>query len=88
MRRRAAGLAAHASESRLPWVEDMETAAIALACVRAGKTLLALRGISNQAGDRNKSRWDIPAAARAAQAAAWLAVTGRELESLGGNSRS
>lgn len=39
--------------------EDMEGYPVALAARRAGKDLTILRGISNIAGDRNKSRWVI-----------------------------
>jgi futalosine hydrolase len=37
--------------------EDMETYAAALAARLAGARLIAVRGISNRAGDRRKSRW-------------------------------
>jgi futalosine hydrolase len=52
--------------------EDMEGFAVAAACRLAGVPLDIVRGISNTAGDRDRSRWQIDAACRAA---AELAVT-------------
>lgn len=52
--------------------EDMEGFAVAAACRLAGVPLDIVRGISNTAGDRDTSGWQIEAAARAA---ADLAVT-------------
>ncbi|RMF38726.1 MAG: futalosine hydrolase [Planctomycetota bacterium] len=49
--------------------EDMEGFGVALACAMAGVPLRIVRGISNRAGDRDKSRWDIPAALAAAVSA-------------------
>jgi len=46
--------------------EDMEGFAVAAACRLAGVPLDIVRGISNTAGDRDTSRWQIEAAARAA----------------------
>jgi len=37
--------------------EDMEAFGVALACLQAGVPLHCLRGISNRAGDRDKSHW-------------------------------
>lgn len=74
MRARAARLAG--GRRSLPWVEDMETAAIARVASRAGLPLLALRGISNRCGDRNKRRWVLAAAAEAAQVALAQALCG------------
>ncbi len=42
--------------------EDMEGFAVAFACRLAGVPLTIIRGISNQAGDRNHDRWQIAAA--------------------------
>ena len=39
--------------------EDMEGFAVAVACQLAGVPLDIVRGISNRAGDRDKSRWQI-----------------------------
>jgi len=56
--------------------EDMEGFAAALACRLAGVPLDIVRGISNTAGDRDKSRWQIgPALAAAADLAARLVAT-------------
>jgi futalosine hydrolase len=46
--------------------EDMEGFAVAAACRLAGVPLDIVRGISNVAGDRDTSRWQIEAACRAA----------------------
>lgn len=46
-------------------VEDMEGFAVAAACQRLNANLIILRGISNVAGDRDKSRWCIDTALRA-----------------------
>ena len=46
--------------------EDMEGFGVALACRLGGVPLGIVRGISNDAGDRDKSRWQIPAALTAA----------------------
>ena len=45
--------------------EDMEAFAVALACLSCGIPLTVIRGISNTAGDRDKSHWDIPSALQA-----------------------
>jgi futalosine hydrolase len=50
--------------------EDMEGFAVAAACRLAGVPLDIVRGISNTAGDRDISRWQIKAACRAAAALA------------------
>ena len=50
--------------------EDMEGFAVALACRLAGIPLVVARGISNEVGDRDVARWQIPAALDAA----WLVV--------------
>jgi futalosine hydrolase len=42
--------------------EDMEGFGVALACRLAGVPLTIVRGISNTAGDRDTSRWEIEAA--------------------------
>lgn len=52
--------------------EDMEGFAVAAACRLGGVPLDIVRGISNTAGDRDTSRWQVDAACRAA---AELAVT-------------
>ena len=46
--------------------EDMEGFAVAFACRLRGVPLDVIRGISNTAGDRDKTRWDIPGGLRAA----------------------
>ncbi len=46
--------------------EDREGFGVALACRLGGVPLGIVRGISNDAGDRDKSRWQIPAALTAA----------------------
>lgn len=46
--------------------EDMEGFAVAAACQLAGVPLDIVRGISNTAGDRDRSRWQVDAACRAA----------------------
>ena len=51
--------------------EDMEGYGVALACSLANVPLTIVRGISNVAGDRDKSRWQVE---RALDAAADLAV--------------
>lgn len=52
--------------------EDMEAFSVALACRMAGIPLTVIRGISNMAGDRDKSNWNV---ATALEAAAELAAT-------------
>ena len=51
--------------------EDMEGFAVALACRLAGVPLVIARGVSNEVGDRNHDRWQIPEALDAA----WLIVS-------------
>ena len=51
-------------------VEEMEGHAVAQACGRAGVPLAMLRAVSNRAGDRDKTNWDVPGA---------LAALGRAL---------
>ena len=46
--------------------EDMEGFAVAFACRLRGVPLDVIRGISNTAGDRDKTQWDIPGGLRAA----------------------
>ncbi|HUG68921.1 MAG TPA: futalosine hydrolase [Pirellulaceae bacterium] len=46
--------------------EDMEGFGVAVACYFGGIPLEIIRGISNRAGDRNKSNWDIEGALHAA----------------------
>lgn len=58
-------------EDRQRWfpdavAEDMEGYGVALACSLAGVPLTVVRGISNVAGDRDKSRWKIDHALDAA----------------------
>jgi futalosine hydrolase len=48
--------------------EDMEAFGVALACTLSGTPLSVVRGASNVAGDRDPSRWRIPAALSAARA--------------------
>ena len=54
--------------------EDMEGFAVALACRLRGVPLDIIRGISNVAGDRDKSRWQVHAALAAAAALACSSV--------------
>lgn len=49
--------------------ENMEGAAVALACQQLATPLLEIRGISNLVEDRDMTRWDLPGAMQAAQAA-------------------
>lgn len=46
--------------------EDMEGFGVALACRLHGVPLAIVRGISNDAGDRDHARWQVPAALAAA----------------------
>jgi futalosine hydrolase len=46
--------------------EDMEGFAVALACRLRGVPVDVVRGISNMAGDRDKSRWQVAAAVESA----------------------
>lgn len=50
--------------------EDMETFGAALACALAGVPLACVRGISNRAGDRDRSRWRVDDALDAARSLA------------------
>lgn len=50
-------------------VEEMEGFAVAVAAAAFGVPLRIIRGVSNLAGDRERDRWQIPAALRAAAAA-------------------
>lgn len=50
-------------------IETMEGAALALVATRHRCPFVEVRGISNRAGDRDKRRWQVAAAAAAAQAA-------------------
>jgi futalosine hydrolase len=47
--------------------ENMEGAAVALACRQMTVPLLEVRGISNQVEDYDPTRWDLPAGMTAAQ---------------------
>jgi futalosine hydrolase len=47
--------------------ENMEGAAVALACQQLAVPLLEVRGISNLVEDRDTSRWDLPSGMHAAQ---------------------
>ena len=55
--------------------EDMEAFSVALACRMARIPLTVIRGISNMAGDRDKSNWDIAAAIEAAAELAALRIS-------------
>ncbi|MBU6222736.1 MAG: futalosine hydrolase [Planctomycetes bacterium] len=57
--------------------EDMEGFAVAAACRLSGVPLDIVRGISNTAGDRDHSRWQIDAACRAAATLAAALLGGR-----------
>ena len=61
--------------------EDMEGFGVALACRLAGVPLAIVRGISNDAGDRDKRRWQIGPALEAAASLArtFIAAAGQEL---------
>jgi futalosine hydrolase len=50
-------------------VEEMEGFAVAVAAAAFGVPLRVIRGVSNLAGDRDRDRWQIPEALRAAAAA-------------------
>lgn len=43
-------------------IESMEGAALHYVCSRCNQPFLQIRGISNQVGERNKSKWNIDAA--------------------------
>lgn len=49
--------------------ENMEGAAVALACQQLATPMLEVRGISNMVEDRDTRRWDLPAGMAAAQKA-------------------
>ena len=49
--------------------ENMEGAAVALACQQLSTPMLEVRGISNLVEDRDTSKWDLPAGMNAAQKA-------------------
>ena len=49
-----------------PVAEDMEAFSVAVACRMAQIPLTVVRGISNHAGDRDKSNWNVAAALEAA----------------------
>ena len=55
--------------------EDMEAFSVALACRMARVPLTVIRGISNMAGDRDKTNWDIAAALKAAAELAALRIS-------------
>ncbi len=57
--------------------EDMEGFAVAAACRLGGVPLEIVRGISNTAGDRNASGWQVEAACRAAAELAAMLLGGR-----------
>jgi futalosine hydrolase len=56
--------------------ENMEGAAVAQVCARYGVPFLEVRGISNLVEERDLSRWNIPAAAAAAQQAVRAVLAG------------
>jgi futalosine hydrolase len=55
--------------------EDMEAFSVALACRMARIPLTAIRGISNLAGDRDKTNWNVAAALKAAAELAALRIS-------------
>ncbi|MEI6541056.1 MAG: futalosine hydrolase [Planctomycetota bacterium] len=55
--------------------EDMEAFSVALACRIARIPLTVIRGISNMAGDRDKTNWNIAAALKAAAELAALRIS-------------
>jgi futalosine hydrolase len=56
--------------------ENMEGAAVAQLCARFGIPFFEVRGISNLVEDRDLTRWDLPAAAVAAQQAVRAVLAG------------
>lgn len=56
--------------------ENMEGAAVAQLCARFDVPFFEVRGISNLVEDRDLSRWDLPAAAAAAQQAVRTVLAG------------
>jgi futalosine hydrolase len=70
----AAGGAEEVAARRRRWsgaaAEDMEAFGVALACRLAGAPLAVVRGVSNEAGDRDPRGWRIDAALAAARALA------------------
>lgn len=56
--------------------ENMEGAAVAQLCARFGVPFFEVRGISNLVEDRDPTRWDLPAAAAAAQRAVRAVLAG------------
>lgn len=56
-------------------VESMEGAAAAQVALALGVPFLEVRGISNEVGDRERDRWDVPAAVRNACRAARTLLT-------------
>lgn len=69
----SAGRALEIQRRWRPIAESMEGAAGALACARLGCPFLEVRGISNEVGERDPSKWNIAAAAdHAAEVAARL----------------
>lgn len=67
----AAGCAEEVAARRRRWsgaaAEDMEAFGVALACRLAGAPLAVVRGVSNEAGDRDPRAWRIEAALAAAR---------------------
>jgi len=55
--------------------EDMEAFSVALACRMARIPLTVIRGISNMAGDRDKTRWNVTGALEAAAELAMLRIS-------------
>lgn len=51
-----------------PAIESMEGAAVHYVCLMEKTPFVALRSVSNRVGDRDKQKWDIPAARRALSA--------------------
>jgi futalosine hydrolase len=76
----ASATAAEAEERRarypLAAAEDMEAFGVALACRIFGTPLLVVRGLSNQAGERDSSRWLVHEALAAARTEALLWLGG------------
>lgn len=58
--------------------ENMEGFALALAGARFGLATAEVRAISNPAGDRDRSKWNLPLAAQNAQEAVWKYLTSGE----------
>jgi futalosine hydrolase len=68
-------------EQRRAFAENMEGTAVAQACVRFNIAMVECRGISNLAGDRNKTRWAVDTAVHHCHGIliAWLELLTQEV---------